>query len=131
MENETVRVGTPKLDEIREFFSRDLGEMERKFEFSTPKCKTEKRFEDEHEDELSSSFKKLLEARKNAMNMSELEDASIYIGTPTMNEAKKFWCRKIQFQKKMISVNSSSEIDESFKEVLKAKRNDLMNNNKN
>lgn len=127
-----VHVGSPDLDEIKKYFSRFA--MEEDSQQSTPKHIKEVANDiSSSGDELSDSFKEFLQKALDEKKAKKEEpapespestsDVPIYVGTPTLEEAKNFFARTGNLSRfDVTGTNTSSEIDLSFEEFLNARR---------
>jgi hypothetical protein len=125
-----IFTGTPTKQEIINYWSKikiDQPSLQ-----STPKDQTQF-FNDSFsssEDELSDSFKLFLKeasedaAAKKAKSKSTA-NASIYIGTPTAKEVRQYFKRDLVLTDLTVT-NTSSEIDSTFEEFIKAKRQQVI-----
>lgn len=119
-------IGTPSLDECQKYLSR-YKQDGRNFN-STPKLKDDLPADIScSDDELSESFEAFLKEKKKKQkaakedeeSMTNPAEASVYIGTPTVSEARKFFHRNNQSSFN-VTTNISSEVDSSFENFLES-----------
>ncbi|CRK90211.1 CLUMA_CG003926, isoform A [Clunio marinus] len=152
MEN-LVKITPPTKQEIKDYFLGDIITNESLKKSSKRSIPESTKSDDEYfesyssdDDFLSESFKETLQEKskeikiKKQMQVEKRDEtevittstetnASVHVGTPTIEEAKKHICRQIKIKNLDVTkqAESSPEINSTFDEFLKAKKKHASN----